>query len=275
MSLPQPPMLPLIIEPEDFVNEARPAELIIVDLCDSQSYAEGHIPGAIHIEPKATTRGGQPPGLLPELAQLQAIVAKLGLRADSHLVVYDDEGGGWAGRFIWLLDSIGFNRYSYLDGGLPAWKAAGGEIRAGEETAAQGSEFEVHINLAPSVDKEEILFLLGAPGSIQIWDARSPEEHAGSKVVSSRGGRIPGAISGNWLDFMDRQRHLKIRRDAQDYLKQLGIDGSVPIITHCQTHHRSGLSYLIGKALHYDIRAYPGSWSEWGNSEDTPIESDV
>ncbi|MBT3897162.1 MAG: sulfurtransferase, partial [Gammaproteobacteria bacterium] len=45
------------------------------------------------------------------------------------------------------------------------------------------------------------------------------------------------------------------------------------IITHCQTHHRSGLTYLIGKSLGYDIKAYPGSWSEWGNHPDTPVET--
>lgn len=267
-----PALMPLIVEPEAFQHQEQDPKLIIVDLCDRDSYLKGHIPGAIHLDPKATTRGGQPPGLLPEEAELKLIVETLGLQADSHLLVYDNEGGGWAGRFIWLLDSIGVQSYSYLNGGLTAWQAIGGELHSGEEHARQTANFTVDITQAPSVNREEIEFLLGAPGSIDIWDARSPEEFRGEKIVAQRSGHIPGAVNGNWLDFMDREKHLKIRDDAGAYLKKLGIDGSRPIITHCQTHHRSGLTYLIGKALDYDIRAYPGSWSEWGNQTDTEIE---
>ncbi|GAA6150943.1 sulfurtransferase [Pseudoteredinibacter isoporae] len=267
-----PALLPLIVEPEAFQQLDQSQQLIIVDLCDRETYLNGHIPGAIHIDPKATTRGGQPPGLLPEINELKAIVEALGLQEDSHLLIYDNEGGGWAGRFIWLLDCIGIQRYSYLNGGLSAWQAIGGERQPGEVQATQTSNVTVDISEAPSVNREEIEFLLGAPGSVDIWDARSPEEFRGEKVLAQRGGHIPGAINGNWLDFMDRDQHLKIRSDAREYLNTLGIDGSRPIITHCQTHHRSGLSYLIGKALDYDIRAYPGSWSEWGNLSDTEIE---
>lgn len=266
-------LLPLIVEPEDFQTLEAPAQLIIVDLCDRESYLKGHLPGAIHIEPKATTRGGKPPGLLPEQEQLQSIVDKLGLQADSHLLIYDNEGGGWAGRFIWLLDCIGFHNYSYLNGGLTAWQAIAGTLEAGESEAQQAASYAFSISEAPSVERNEIEFLLGAPGSIDIWDARSPEEFRAEKVLAERGGHIPGAINGNWLDFMDREKHLKIRTDARDYLKALGIDGSRPIVTHCQTHHRSGLTYLIAKALDYDVRAYPGSWSEWGNLSDTEISS--
>jgi len=57
-------------------------------------------------------------------------------------------------------------------------------------------------------------------------------------------------------------------------LAGLGITGDRTIITHCQTHHRSGFTYLLGKLLGFaHIKGYPGSWSEWGNRSDTPIES--
>jgi thiosulfate/3-mercaptopyruvate sulfurtransferase len=61
--------------------------------------------------------------------------------------------------------------------------------------------------------------------------------------------------------------------DIASQLQEIGIDKHKKIITHCETHHRSGLTYLVGKALGYDIRAYDGSWSEWGNHPNTPIEN--
>ena len=68
------------------------------------------------------------------------------------------------------------------------------------------------------------------------------------------------------------QRGLRIRQDAREYLADLGINESQKIVTHCQSHHRSGFTYLVGKTLGFDIRGYHGSWSEWGNHPDTPTE---
>jgi thiosulfate/3-mercaptopyruvate sulfurtransferase len=70
----------------------------------------------------------------------------------------------------------------------------------------------------------------------------------------------------------DRDRQLRVISDLEALLAEHGISGKGGIITHCQTHHRSGLTYMLGRLLGLDIRAYHGSWSEWGNREDTPIE---
>ena len=72
---------------------------------------------------------------------------------------------------------------------------------------------------------------------------------------------------------MDNQRALRIRKDMGDILTALGITPDKEVITHCQTHHRTGFTYLIAKALGYPrLKAYAGSWSEWGNHPETPIE---
>jgi thiosulfate/3-mercaptopyruvate sulfurtransferase len=74
------------------------------------------------------------------------------------------------------------------------------------------------------------------------------------------------------MALKDPSNDMRITQDIEATLKDLGISGHGPIITHCQTHHRSGLSYMLGRLLGLDIRAYHGSWSEWGNRDDTPIE---
>lgn len=118
--------LPLVIEPADLAARLDAPELILVDLTSAARYAEGHIPGARFVDPKRTQLGQPPaPGLLPAKADLEALFGELGHRPDAVYVVYDDEGGGWAGRFIWLLDVIGHPHYHYVDGGLHAWLADG------------------------------------------------------------------------------------------------------------------------------------------------------
>ena len=116
--------LPLLIEPAQLASRLNAPELILVDLTSTARYAAGHIPGARFVDPKRTQLGQPPaPGLQPEREQLEQLFSELGHNPDAVYVVYDDEGGGWAGRFIWLLDVIGHAHYHYLDGGLHAWLA--------------------------------------------------------------------------------------------------------------------------------------------------------
>lgn len=264
--------LPLIIEPEDLQPLLASENLLIIDLCNEINYHQGHIPGAIYVSPRALVCGAPPaPGRLPSLEQLTAVFSRIGLDSDKHVVVYDDEGGGWAGRFIWTLDVIGHKGYSYLNGGIHAWKSSGGALEAENNQGQPNTELTLTIHSEPIAEIEDILAGLEQP-DFAIWDARGPLEYSGEKVLAQKGGHIPGAINCEWTSLMDPQRDLRIREDAESRLAALGLNRNQKIVTHCQSHHRSGFTYLVGKSLGFDIRGYHGSWSEWGNHPDTPVE---
>ncbi|WP_296187600.1 rhodanese-like domain-containing protein [Pseudomonas sp. UBA1879] len=264
--------LPLVIEPADLQARLGTSELILVDLTSAARYDAGHIPGARFVDPKRTQLGQPPaPGLLPTQAQLDALFGELGHHPDAVYVVYDDEGGGWAGRFIWLLDVIGHSKYHYLDGGLLSWQAEDLPLST-DVPAPAGGPVPVTIHDEPTATREYLQSRLGAD-DLAIWDARGPTEYSGEKVVAARGGHIPGAVNFEWTAGMDQTRQLRIRRDMPQILESLGITPDKEVITHCQTHHRSGFTYLVAKALGYPrIKGYAGSWGEWGNHPDTPIE---
>ncbi|SDK57030.1 sulfurtransferase [Microbulbifer yueqingensis] len=263
--------LPLIIEPEQLAAQLEREDLLLVDLSSPQNYASGHIPGALHLPFQALLAGTPPaPGKLPGTDRLARLFRAIGLRPEHHVVAFDDEGGGWAGRFLWTLEVIGHKNYSYLNGGMRAWHGAGLPLTT-DEPQVTPSEIDVQVDPGPMMDKDEILQRIDSP-QFCIWDARSPQEYSGERVVALRGGHIPGAINCEWTRLMDPQRDLRIRSDAREFLAGLGIDDSSEIVTHCQSHHRSGFTWLVGKSLGMNIRAYPGSWSEWGNLPDTPVE---
>jgi thiosulfate/3-mercaptopyruvate sulfurtransferase len=255
------------------MNEPGSEKLILVDLGKEDRFLHAHIPGAVLVTPSMTQAGPPIPGLAPGKEQLTELMQAIGLTPDSHVIVYDDEGGGWAGRFIWLLDEIGHTSYQYLNGGLHAWSAENYALESGPVNTNR-SDIQVQLSGKHSVNIDQLKDSL-TNQDIQIWDARSPMEHSGETVYAARGGKIPGALNYEWTRAMDQQNHLKLKPCdiLLEELAAVGIVPDKPTVTHCQTHHRSGLTYLLGKLLGFkDIKAYPGSWGEWGNQADTPIE---
>lgn len=247
--------------------------VIIVDLCSDALYRQKHVPGAVHLQPGALMAGTAPyPGKLPAMAQLENIIRYLGIDTHSHLVIYDDEGGGWAGRFAWTLDLLGFQNWSYLNGGIVAWIKEGFVTEAeANQPVASDSSVSI-INPAVLISADEIIGQLGQP-DFAVWDARSPGEYSGNMVRSARGGHIPGAINIEWTELMDSQRNLRIREDAEAILRNAGLGRDKAVATHCQSHHRSGFTYMVARILGYKkISAYDGSWAEWGSLDHTPVE---
>lgn len=248
------------------------SRLRLIHVADAAAYQQHHLPGALLVEPRELVDGTPPAsGRLPSLARLEALFSRLGHGIDLDYVLYDDEGGGWAGRFAWTLDVIGERRWQYLDGGIHAWAERGGALVSGSCSYPPATAVSLHVDHSPIAEIDDVLATIDDPRQI-VWDVRSREEFLGLRKASARAGHVPGAVHLDWMLLKDPQRGLRLTENLGALLEAHGIDPRKRVITHCQTHHRSGLSYMIGRLLEFDdIRAYHGSWSEWGNREDTPV----
>jgi len=267
--------LPLIIECDELAEHLEDDKVIVIDLCKKETWLQAHIPGAVHIEYPQIIHVEKPVmGLLPDPAEFAATLAAVGVNQDTHIVAYDDEGGGKASRLLWTLEAYGFRNYSLLNGGLIAWSNEGWPLSKDVPTPTKGNlQFEG--SLTGAVSKRDIVLTSLDDDSVQLLDARSAAEFSGEKKFAARGGHIPGAINYDWMDIMDPTRNGRLRSHEEllDTLAARGFSPDKTVICYCHTHHRSALSFIMLKSLGYEhISGYPGSWSDWGNATDTPIE---
>ena len=264
----------LLIEAEDLVPFLGHEKLRIVDLSRNSVYEQLHLPHALQVKPSMLLRQDEDTsGLLPEPEALQDLIQYLNISPEHHVVAYDDEGGAWAGRLIWNLHCLGFENTSLLNGGIHAWLAAGFPITSEIEPLTPVS------TLVPIVEKNQYriqydeLLEKCQNQSVQLWDCRTADEYTGLRLAARRGGHIPGALHFEWSTALNRENHLKLHplERTRQRLEQLGFNLNEPVVVYCQSHHRSGLAYILGRLLGWKIQAYDGAWSEWGNRPDSPV----
>ena len=264
----------LLIEAEDLVPFLGHEKLRIVDLSRNSVYEQLHLPHALQVKPSMLLRQDEDTsGLLPEPEALQDLIQYLSISPEHHVVAYDDEGGAWAGRLIWNLHCLGFENTSLLNGGIHAWLAAGFPTTSEVEPLTPVSM------LVPVAEQNQYriqydeLLEKCQNQSVQLWDCRSTDEYTGLRLAARRGGHIPGALHFEWSTALNRENHLKLHplERTRQRLEQLGFNLNEPVVVYCQSHHRSGLAYILGRLLGWQIQAYDGAWSEWGNRPDSPV----
>ncbi len=267
--------LPLVIEATDLDTCLNDTDIIIIDLSSPENYAKGHLPGAIHLPTSRLQLGQGPvPNKAPTDEQIIQLCRDIGLTEEKHVVAYDDQKGPWAGRLIWILNMAGHDKCSFLNGQLQAWIKSGLPLETSANQAKKSS-YNAAVNRRLIASKDYITQNLHNQ-NLCIWDARSEAEYSGQQIINAqKGGHIPGARWFEWTDCLVSEDDLRLK-PANQLLQQLsakGISAEKAVITHCQTHRRSGLTYLVARYLGFgDIRCYDGSWFEWGNLTHTPVE---
>ena len=208
---------------------------LVVQVVEPASYMAAHVPGAVLIEPRELVCGIPPAtGRLPNVQQLTALFSRIGYRPDLDIVACDDEGGGWAGRFLWTLDVIGHRSWAYLNGGIHAWLAAGRPVETGPATAPEPepepADVSLEIDSAPIAEAADVLNAIGDANQV-IWDVRSAEEFHGLRRAARRVGHVPGAVNLDWLALKNPFDSQRLVTDIEGLLNRHGIGRDKSIIT--------------------------------------------
>jgi thiosulfate/3-mercaptopyruvate sulfurtransferase len=240
------------------------------------AYAAGHIPGAHFVvlgrelaDLPAPDRPGRHP--LPSAKAFAMTLARIGYFLGVRVVVYDDMGGAIAARFWWLMRYFGLDGAAVLDGGLPAWEAAGGTLSTDEPTVVSGAPLELVPRSELVVDAAAVDELRQSANA-RVIDSRALDRYRGDREpIDPRAGHIPGAVHGAFADNLVDAR-FRGTDELRERFAALGAFDADRVVFYCGSgvtacHNVLALT-LAGRD---DAQLYEGSWSDWSSDPSRPV----
>jgi thiosulfate/3-mercaptopyruvate sulfurtransferase len=264
----------LLLDTEWVSTHLNDNKLVLIDMADETQYQRFHLPGAIHLPFTALVAQQKNISVPIPQERLIALLGRLGISRDSHVVVYDDVGGLNAARLYWELEQLGHDKLSLLNGGLVKWILEGKPVTNRAPPAATTVSYMTTKNDRPRLATLRDVAPASRSKDTVLLDVRSEEEYRG-ELREPRSGHIPGAQWFEWeqaVNFADGfvQQDEKPLRDK---LAQLGVNhAKQPIITYCRSSHRAAQTYFALRRLGFDnVKVYTGSMLEYEQLKDQPL----
>ncbi len=272
----------MLVSPDWLLAHQRDRNLVLLHVGVPAEFEKEHIPGAIPVTPAdfalPRTEGALVLQLLPP-DQLKAKLESYGISDDSRVVVYFAKD--WVSpttRVYFSLDAAGLgDRTSILDGGMPAWKAAGGpavESANDPASALQRKPGKITVKPHPELvaGLDYVKAHLAAKG-VAIVDSRSPKYYDGEDPgAMPRAGHIPGAKSLPFDTLVTDDNHMKSPAETAEMMKAAGIRPGDTVVSYCHIGQQATVMYFAAKRLGYKALLYDGSWDEWSRRADLPVE---
>jgi len=237
-------------------------------------FTQGHIPGAVFFDIDAISDPASGlPHMLPDAPSFAKAMGALGVSDNMTIVVYDSLGVFSAPRAWWSLQTFGARKLYMLDGGLPAWRAAGLPIESGE-AEPEPAIFNAQLNSGAVASIEDVAAAL-KNDTAQVADARSAERFSGAAPEPRPGlpsGHMPGARNLPIGKLIANGR-MKPPADLLAAFHEAGLDPDAPIITSCGSGVTAAvINFALACAGKPAPRLYDGSWTQWASTPNAPIE---
>ena len=261
---------------------ADPAVRLIESNEDTLLYASGHIPGAVDVD-WTTDLNDQVRRDYIARPGFEALVSRIGMTPETTAVFYGDKNNWWACYAFWVFQLFGHTNARIMDGGRIKWQKEKRPLTGDPATIAPTAyRAPERIDGPHRAFRDDVMAHVEAKGP--LVDVRSPEEYAGTRLHmpdypnegALRGGHIPGARSIPWAKAIDPEDGTFLPAPALRtlYVEEHRLDPASDVIAYCRIGERSShtwfaLRYLLGFSR---VRNYDGSWTEWGNLVNAPIE---
>ena len=249
-----------------------------VDYDPTANYTLGHMPGSVLIDWKADINDPVTRNIITKQA-CESLLQKVGVNDDTTLVLYGDFNNWFAAFAFWVFKYYGYKDVRLMNGGRKKWLEEDKPVTKDIPSHAKGN---FKASEPDSSIRVFLRYVRDTLGSKILVDVRGPKEFTGEILAppeyptehAQRGGHIPGAVNIPWAQAVNEDGTFKSADELQKLYQSKGVAADKEVISYCRIGERSSHTWFVLKYLlgYPNVKNYDGSWTEWGNMIDNPIE---
>ncbi len=257
-------------------NLSDPGVRVIDVSSKPEVYEEGHLPGASYVQWDTQLVDPENPveGKILAGQALSELMSSLGVSNDHTVVFYDNANNLFAARAFWVLRYYGHADARIYNGGRKKWLADGNALTTESTTVTATNYVAGEPDPQIATDWQYVADSIDDP-SVRYCDVRRPTEFSGEELLSERGGHVPGAVNVEWTRTVQDDGTFLDAQTLADLYKDAGFTPDQEIITYCHSGVRGAHTwFVLSELLGYPrVRNYDGSWAEYGNRADSPMQN--
>jgi thiosulfate/3-mercaptopyruvate sulfurtransferase len=272
---------PVLVTTSWLSERLNDASVVVAEVDENPDlYDEGHVPGAVKLHWRDDLQDPIERDLI-EKSAFEQLLGERGISNQTTLVLYGDKNNWFAAYAYWYLKIYGHEDVRILDGGRQKWIDESRELTTETPTRASTSYTAKERDETIRARRDAVLNAI-REGDQALVDVRSPQEYSGELIAppgyeqegAQRGGHIPTAASIPWAQAVQDDGTFKNAADLRSLYEGKGITADHSVTAYCRIGERSAHTWFVLRELlgYQDVRNYDGSWTEWGNLVDVPIE---
>ena len=272
---------PVLVSTDWLAEHLHDANVVVAEVDENPDlYDEGHIPGAVKLHWREDLQDPLERDLV-EKEIFERVLGERGVSNDTTVVLYGDKNNWFAAYAYWYLKIYGHDGVRILDGGRQKWIDEGRELSTEVPDPTPTTYTAQERDDSIRAYRDQVREWLDA-GEHALVDVRSPAEYTGELIAppgyeqegAQRAGHIPAAASIPWASAVRDDGTFKSAEELRALYEGKGVTPDKPVTAYCRIGERSAHTWFVLRELlgYDDVRNYDGSWTEWGNLVDVPIE---
>jgi thiosulfate/3-mercaptopyruvate sulfurtransferase len=275
-------MADVLVTTEWLAEHLGDDNLVVAEVDENPDlYEDGHIRGAVKLHWRDDLQDPIERDIV-ERAEFERLMGSRGIANDTTVVLYGDKNNWFAAYAYWYLKIYGHQDVRIVDGGRQKWIDEGRELTTDTPAPVSASYTASEADESIRVRRDNVLQGLENGGSRALVDVRSPQEYSGELMAppgyeqegASRTGHIPSAQSIPWAQAVRDDGTFKSPDELRELYAAKGVTPEKEVLAYCRIGERSAHTWFVLRELlgYPDVKNYDGSWTEWGNLVDVPIE---